>query len=154
MKTMKKWSISILQEQHPKTSIAFRVIWFINHAATISPKGLDRYVRIFLSFVRNSSFDCAAEYMTLPVSQYSVLDADKVERLDEDTFRVQTSRVKFFGVEMTPIMTLTVKPHSTGCEITMLDCTVNEVRSICLEFWFSWKEAKLFLTPINDLLVQ
>jgi len=62
--------------------------------------------------------------MTLPVSQYSVLDADKVERIGEDTFRVQTTTVSFFGVNMTPVMTLRVKPHSTGCEVRMLDCKV------------------------------
>lgn len=66
-----------------------------------------------------------AEYMTLPVSQYSVLDADKVERLDDTTFKVTTSTVKFFGIKMTPVMTLTVKPHDTGCEVQMLDCTVS-----------------------------
>jgi len=28
-----------------------------------------------------------AEYMTLPASQYSVLDAKRIERIDDDTFR-------------------------------------------------------------------
>jgi len=66
-----------------------------------------------------------AEYMTLPVSQYSVLDADKVERLDDSTFRVQTSTVNFFGIKLTPVMKLSVRPHSTGCEVQMLDCTLE-----------------------------
>ena len=33
-----------------------------------------------------------AEYMTLPASQYSVLDAKRIERIDDDTFRCAAVR--------------------------------------------------------------
>eukprot|EP00210_Caulerpa_lentillifera_P005455 g5216.t1 len=66
-----------------------------------------------------------AEYMTLPVSQYSVLDAEKVERISEDHFRVRTGALKFLGTTLTPVMTLSVKPHETGCEVTLLQCLLE-----------------------------
>lgn len=63
--------------------------------------------------------------MTLPVSQYSVLDAEKVERVSGDLFRVQTGALKFLRTTVTPVMMLTVKPHETGCEVTLLQCRVR-----------------------------
>eukprot|EP00210_Caulerpa_lentillifera_P008012 g7651.t1 len=66
-----------------------------------------------------------SEYMTLPVSQYSVLDAEKVERISDEMFRVQIGAVSFLGTTLIPIMTLTVKPHDTGCEITLLECLLD-----------------------------
>lgn len=69
-----------------------------------------------------------AEYMTLPVSQYSVLDAAKIERISDETFRVQIGEVSFLGTKVIPIMTLTVKPHDTGCEVTLLECLVRVIQ--------------------------
>ncbi|THU74705.1 hypothetical protein C4D60_Mb04t36210 [Musa balbisiana] len=40
-----------------------------------------------------------AEYMSLPASQYSVLDAERIERIDDNTFRCYVYRIKFFAFE-------------------------------------------------------
>lgn len=42
----------------------------------------------------------AAEYMTLPASQYSVLDAKRIERLDADTFRCYVGGLRLLGLEV------------------------------------------------------
>ena len=90
-----------------------------------SPKAIGLYVAaLFIPFPTHR-VSCLAEYMTLPVSQYSVLDAEKVERLDENTFKVQTSTVSLFRIKMTPVMILTVTPHDSGCEVQLLKCTVG-----------------------------
>lgn len=60
--------------------------------------------------------------MTLPASQYSVLDGAKVERLTDDTFRVNVSGFSFFSFEIEPIVTVSVQPTDTGCRIEMLAC--------------------------------
>jgi Protein of unknown function (DUF1997) len=40
---------------------------------------------------------CAGEYMTLPASQYSVLDAKRIERIDDDTFRCYVGGISFLN---------------------------------------------------------
>ncbi|GAU34342.1 hypothetical protein TSUD_20490 [Trifolium subterraneum] len=40
------------------------------------------------------------EYMSLPASQYSVLDAERIERVSEDTFRCYVYTIKFFTFEV------------------------------------------------------
>ncbi|GAB5032074.1 Hypothetical protein NocV09_00800430 [Nannochloropsis oceanica] len=44
------------------------------------------------------------DYMALPPSEYSVLDADAIVRLGEDSFRCQIGSLSFFGYQMTPIL--------------------------------------------------
>merc|ERR1711920_715471 len=48
------------------------------------------------------------EYMALPASQYSVLDATSVERLDGDTFKAKLAGIGFFGFRVEPILTVRV----------------------------------------------
>lgn len=62
------------------------------------------------------------EYMALPASQYSVLDGAKVERLTDDTFRVNVSGFSFFSFEIEPILTVCVQPTDAGCRIELLAC--------------------------------
>ena len=38
--------------------------------------------------------------MTLPASQYSVLDAERIERIDDNSFKCYTHRLKFFAFEV------------------------------------------------------
>lgn len=65
------------------------------------------------------------EYMALPASQYSVLDADKIERLDGETFRCHVGGIKFFNFCLEPVLTLRVQPHPKGCDISMLACKLD-----------------------------
>jgi len=68
-----------------------------------------------------------SEYMALPASQYSVLDARKVERIDSDTFTCHVGSVNFFQFKVEPVLTLRVEVNSdgSGCEIKLLGCRIT-----------------------------
>lgn len=66
----------------------------------------------------------AAEYMSLPASQYSVLDAERIERVDENTFRCFVYRFKFFSFEVCPVLMVRVEEERGGCCIRLLSCKV------------------------------
>ncbi|GMP35528.1 hypothetical protein CsSME_00007925 [Camellia sinensis var. sinensis] len=50
------------------------------------------------------------EYMSLPASQYSVLDAGSIERVDNSTFRCYVYNFKFFAFEVCPVLLLEGSP--------------------------------------------
>ncbi|KAL9232523.1 hypothetical protein vseg_007628 [Gypsophila vaccaria] len=62
------------------------------------------------------------EYMKLPASQYSVLDAERIERVDDNTFRCFVYRFSFFSFEVCPVLLLRVSPHPLGTSIHLLSC--------------------------------
>lgn len=66
-----------------------------------------------------------AEYMRLPASQYSVLDAERIERIDDSTFRCYVHRLQFFALEVCPVLLLNVKLVEDGCCISLLSCTLE-----------------------------
>lgn len=66
-----------------------------------------------------------ADYMALPVGQYSILDANQVERLGDSTFKCYVDAVNFFGFVVKPIVTVDVKANKSGCYIKMLDCELD-----------------------------
>jgi hypothetical protein len=66
-----------------------------------------------------------AEYMALPASQYSVLDARKIERLDETTFRCFVGRLAFFGFSVEPVITVSVVVEERGCTIKLLSAQLQ-----------------------------
>lgn len=55
--------------------------------------------------------------MTLPASQYSVLDAKRIERIDDDTFRCYVGGISFLNFK--------VASSVLSSDISLLDCTVN-----------------------------
>eukprot|EP00955_Chlamydomonas_euryale_P000736 8276-Chlamydomonas_euryale.AAC.2 len=65
--------------------------------------------------------------MSLPASQYSVLDARKIERIDADTFRCFVGELRFLQWSIEPVLTLsvTVEPQDGGCTIKLLSCQVR-----------------------------
>ncbi|CAM6091393.1 unnamed protein product [Calypogeia fissa] len=65
------------------------------------------------------------EYMSLPASQYSVLDAERIERVDENTFRCYAPRLKFFSFEVGPVLLVRVEEQKNGCCIRLLSCTLE-----------------------------
>ncbi|XP_021836855.1 uncharacterized protein [Spinacia oleracea] len=65
------------------------------------------------------------EYMSLPASQYSVLDAERIERVDESTFRCYVYRFKFFSFEVCPVLLLRVEEEPDGCCIKLLSCKLE-----------------------------
>jgi hypothetical protein len=72
--------------------------------------------------------------MTLPASQYSVLDAKKIERLDDQTFVCHVGGLKFFNFEVEPVITVSVTVQERGPTVRLLSCKVCQVpcRSVLL----------------------
>lgn len=66
-----------------------------------------------------------SEYMSLPASQYSVLDAERIERVDENTFRCYVYRFKFFAFEVCPVLLVRVEEQPNGCCIKLLSCKLE-----------------------------
>ncbi|GAB4855012.1 hypothetical protein Ancab_023599 [Ancistrocladus abbreviatus] len=65
------------------------------------------------------------EYMSLPASQYSVLDAQRIERVDENTFRCHVYTFKFFAFEVCPVLLVRVEEQPNGCCINLLSCKLE-----------------------------
>ncbi|KAL2554790.1 Uncharacterized protein Fot_08409 [Forsythia ovata] len=65
------------------------------------------------------------EYMSLPASQYSVLDAERIERVDDITFRCYVYRFKFFAFEVCPVLLVRVEEQPNGCCIKLLSCKLE-----------------------------
>ena len=59
--------------------------------------------------------------MGLPASQYSVLDAKKIERMDEDTFRCYVGGLRFLGLTIEPVLTVSVVVQERGPVVQLLD---------------------------------
>lgn len=59
-------------------------------------------------------------YMTLPASQYSVLDAKRIERLDSDTFRCYVGGLHFLNFHVEPVLTLSVTVGKCGPTVRLL----------------------------------
>eukprot|EP00232_Nephroselmis_pyriformis_P004733 CAMPEP_0182908804 /NCGR_PEP_ID=MMETSP0034_2-20130328/35400_1 /TAXON_ID=156128 /ORGANISM="Nephroselmis pyriformis, Strain CCMP717" /LENGTH=279 /DNA_ID=CAMNT_0025045001 /DNA_START=11 /DNA_END=850 /DNA_ORIENTATION=+ len=64
-----------------------------------------------------------ADYMALPASQYSVLDADQIVRVDDETFKCVVGEIKIFNLEVEPTVTVSVAvdPEGKGCTIQLLE---------------------------------
>lgn len=62
--------------------------------------------------------------MSLPASQYSVLDAERIERVDDSTFRCYVYTFKFFAFEVCPVLLVRVEEQPNGCCIKLLSCKV------------------------------
>ncbi|KAK4777011.1 hypothetical protein SAY86_005699 [Trapa natans] len=63
--------------------------------------------------------------MSLPASQYSVLDAERIERVDDKTFRCYVYRIKFFTFEVCPVLLVRVDEQPNGCCIRLLSCKLE-----------------------------
>ncbi|CAA0830080.1 Protein of unknown function (DUF1997 [Striga hermonthica] len=70
------------------------------------------------------------EYMSLPASQYSVLDAERIERVDDNTFRCYVYRFNFFTVEVCPVLLVRVDEQPHGCCIKLLSCKLEGSRMV------------------------
>lgn len=63
--------------------------------------------------------------MALPVSQYSVLDARRIERLSESTFRCYVDGVRVFSLRVEPVVTVAVAAGARGPTVTLLDARLE-----------------------------
>lgn len=68
-----------------------------------------------------------AEYMRLPASQYSVLDAKKIERLDDDVFICYVGGLNFLGFVINPVLKVSVIVHDRGPVVKLLETKVGSV---------------------------
>lgn len=66
-----------------------------------------------------------AEYMTLPASQYSVLDANRIERLSDTTFRCYVGGLKFLNFVVEPVLTVSVEVGEHGPTVRLLSTKVG-----------------------------
>ena len=62
--------------------------------------------------------------MRLLASQYSVLDAKKIERLDDDTFICYVGGLNFLGFVVEPVLTVSVIVQDRGPVVKLLDTKV------------------------------
>ena len=66
------------------------------------------------------------EYMSLPASQYSTLDGEKVERVGDDTFVCTLGSFDFLGFKLQPVLTARVDVRPDGCvQYTLIPYVIN-----------------------------
>ena len=63
--------------------------------------------------------------MALPASQYSVLDAQRIERIDDSTFCCYVGQLKFFGIRVEPVLTVSVNVGPRGPTVKLLTTVVT-----------------------------
>jgi hypothetical protein len=63
--------------------------------------------------------------MALPASQYSVLDAKRIERIDDDTFRCYVGGLKLFNFSVDPVLTVSVTVTERGPTVKLLSTKVS-----------------------------
>ncbi|KAG2435523.1 hypothetical protein HYH02_011817 [Chlamydomonas schloesseri] len=63
--------------------------------------------------------------MALPASQYSVLDARRIERVDDTTFKCYVGQLKFFSWSVEPVISVSVTVEEGGCTIRLLGCKLQ-----------------------------
>lgn len=100
-----------------------------DEAASVQPSAINHRAR----FMVHSKESCVieelerplSEYMSLPASQYSVLDAERIVREDENTFKCYVYRFKFFAFEVCPVLLVRVEEQPNGCRIRLLSCKLE-----------------------------
>lgn len=63
--------------------------------------------------------------MRLPASQYSVLDAKKIERLDDDVFMCYVGGLNFLGFVVNPVLKVSVIVNDRGPVVKLLETKVG-----------------------------
>ena len=52
-----------------------------------------------------------AQYLALPTDDYNLLDSELVERLDEHRFKLTMPFKRWFHIDITPEVVLTIRPE-------------------------------------------
>lgn len=76
--------------------------------------------------------------MKLPASQYSVLDAERIVRVSEDTFRCYVYTIKFFTFEVCPVLLVKVEQQPHGCCIKLLSCKVTHSHIFLFHYFLTF----------------
>ncbi|KAJ4803620.1 hypothetical protein LUZ62_016186 [Rhynchospora pubera] len=111
---------------YPSTAASFRRRRLCLRASAVSSAPKARFIarRAESTSVKELQRPLA-EYMTLPASQYSVLDAERIERIDDNTFRCYVYRFKFFSFEVCPVLVVRVDEEPNGCCIRLISCKLE-----------------------------
>lgn len=85
----------------------------------------------FLFLVPKNNNPATAEYMALPVSQYSVLDARRIERLGNNRFRCFVDGVRLFSFSVEPVVDVEVEvaPGGRGPTVRLLGARLEGSRA-------------------------
>ena len=70
--------------------------------------------------------------MRLPASQYSVLDAKKIERIDDDIFMCYVGGLNFLGFVVNPVLKVSVIVHDRGPVVKLLETKVSRRRDAAM----------------------
>lgn len=81
--------------------------------------------------------------MTLPASQYSVLDAKRIDRIDEHTFRCYVDGIRFLGLTIEPVITVSVTVGDRGPTVKLLDTRVCSSSA-----GLAWAQANITMMPV------
>lgn len=124
-------SVLVPQLQRPLSNVRmmFRILSMQCHCFDFSIFDEFIWFRVIRVFV---VVGFSGEYMSLPASQYSVLDAERIERVDENTFRCYVYRFKFFAFEVCPVLLVKVEEQPNGCCIKLLSCKVCVRVCVCV----------------------
>ena len=68
--------------------------------------------------------------MTLPASQYSVLDANRIERIDADIFKCYVGGLHFLNFHVEPVLTLSVIVGDHGPTVKLLSTELQGSKAI------------------------
>ncbi|CAM8963883.1 unnamed protein product [Rhodiola kirilowii] len=74
-----------------------------------------------------------SEYMSLPISYHSVLDGEKVEKIDDNTFRCHVYRFNVFTYQICPVLLVRVDQQPNGCCINLLSCKLEGSPSVAAQ---------------------
>ena len=81
--------------------------------------------------------------MTLPASQYSVLDAKQIERIDDSTFRCYVGGLRFLGFTIDPVLTVSVDVTDRGPTVRLLSTKVQMLL---------WKHSMRLYVGLSDVV--
>lgn len=104
-----------------------------------------------------------AAYMSLPASQYSVLDARKIERVDDNTFSCYVGELRMFKWSVEPVLLLSVTVLPGGCDIQLLSCklrgsplveSINDKFSAQMSNEVRWRDASSAAEPARKAIVS
>lgn len=70
--------------------------------------------------------------MRLPASQYSVLDAKKIERIDDDVFLCYVGGLNFLGFVVNPVLKVSVIVNDRGPVVKLLETKVSCKATPCI----------------------
>lgn len=92
-------------------------------------------------------------YMALPASQYSILSAEQIERIDDSNFKCTLGTLNFFGNKITPVLfvSVTVYPEEAKSVIAVTRAeTIGSDVAIAVNGTFSISSVNTVSAGVDD----